>query len=151
MITRRQTLGLLAAIPATTLLSRPAFAASPEVFSDGGFAIRGFDPVAYFKDAAPVEGSDEFTSEWKGAIWKFASADNKAAFDADPEGMAPQYGGYCAFAVSKGGIATTDPDAWTVHDGKLYLNYSLNVRTIWSEDIPGNIEKADANWPGVLA
>ncbi|NNF24928.1 MAG: YHS domain protein, partial [Rhodobacteraceae bacterium] len=75
---------------------------------------------------------------------------SKALFDADPAAFAPQYGGYCAYAVSKGATATTDPDAWTVHDGRLYLNFSTTVRSIWQEDIPGNIARADANWPGVL-
>ena len=71
-------------------------------------------------------------------------------FDADPEKFAPQYGGYCAYAVSKGATAPTDPNAWTVYDDKLYLNFSTDVRSIWQEDKPGNIAKADANWPGVL-
>lgn len=148
MLTRRSLLGLLALSP---FVARPAFAASPEVFSDENGAIRGTDPVAYFTEGGPVAGSADHSVMWRGAEWRFASAENMAMFEANPEAYAPQYGGYCAFAVSKGGIATTDPKAWTIYEGKLYLNYSLTVRTIWSEDIPGNIMRADDNWPSVLA
>lgn len=152
MLTRRTLLGLVAATPiAIPFLARPAMAASPEVFSDDNGAIRGIDPVAYFTEGSPVAGSPEHTLMWRGAEWRFASAENMATFEMDPEAYAPQYGGYCAYAVSKGGIAKTDPEAWTIHDGKLYLNFNLTVRGIWSEDIPGNVMKADANWPSVLA
>ena len=87
---------------------------------------------------------------WKGAIWQFASAPNMAAFEADPMGYAPQYGGYCAYAVSRGYTASTDPEAWTLHAGKLYLNYSISVRAQWRPEIAENIALADANWPKVL-
>lgn len=147
MITRRTTLVLIG----TGLLASamPALAAPP-VFQTDGLAIRGFDPVAYFVASAPVKGDAAHQSEWNGATWQFSSAENKALFDGDPEKYAPKYGGYCAYAVSKGGTATTDPDAWSIVDDRLYLNYSVTVRTIWSEDIPGNISRADANWPDVL-
>jgi len=148
MLTRRKALGLIAATP---LFARPAFAASPEVFAVDGVAIRGADPVAFFTQGAPVIGSSDHALSWKGAAWHFASAENMAQFEADPAAFAPQYGGYCAFAASKGGIATTVPEAWTVYEDKLYLNYSTNVRSIWLQDVPGNIAKADANWPGILA
>jgi hypothetical protein len=123
----------------------------PEVFSDRGAAIRGYDPVAYFSDAKPVKGSEQFTHQWKGASWRFASAANRERFAAVPEKYAPQYGGYCAYAVAHGYTASIDPDAWSVVDGKLYLNYSPSVRAQWRKDVPGFIRKADANWPGVLA
>ncbi len=148
MLTRRTALGLIAATP---FIARPAFAASPEVFSNDNGAIRGFDPVAYFTTGGPVEGTDDLKLMWRGAQWRFADPVHMGMFESDPEAFAPQYGGYCAYAVSKGGIATTDPEAWTIHDGKLYLNFNLTVRGIWSQDIPGNISKADANWPSVLA
>lgn len=113
-------------------------------------AVSGYDPVAYFTDGKPVEGSSAFEYEWKGAAWRFASAENLAAFEADPEIYAPQYGGYCAWAVSQGYTASADPDVWRIVDGKLYLNYSRAVQQKWERDIPGNISKADANWPKVL-
>ncbi len=150
MTSRRAFLGLMATVPAAAMLARPAFAAEPNVYQTGGVAINGFDPVAYFTEEKPVEGSASFTSDHDGATFQFASAENKAMFDADPAKYAPQYGGYCAFAVANGYTAKTDPDAWSVYEDKLYLNFSKGVRRRWSRDIPGNIAKGDANWPEVL-
>lgn len=149
MPNRRDVLALIATASAVTLVA-PLAHAKEKWFVDGGFAIRGYDPVAYFTQSSPVEGDDAFTSMHDGTTFRFASADNKAMFDAEPARYAPQYGGYCAYAVSKGGTATTQPDAWTIVDDKLYLNFNTTVRGIWSEDIPGNISKANANWPAVL-
>lgn len=149
MLTRRRFSALCLAAPAALAVT-PALAATPPVFAPDGIAYGGTDPVAYFTDAAPVPGRDDITSDWMGVTVRFATEDNKAAFDADPEAYAPAYGGYCAYAVSKGATAPTDPEAWTIHEGRLYLNFSTQVREIWREDIPGNVEKADRNWPGVL-
>ncbi len=150
MLTRRTLLSTAVAAPAIALFAQTASAAEPEIFMVDGVAIRGTDPVAFFTDGEAVAGTSEFSVKWKGAIWFFASAENMETFMADPGAYSPQYGGYCAFALSKGSLASTDPEAWTIHEGKLYLNYSVNVRTIWSEDIPGNIALADANWPTIL-
>lgn len=147
---RRAFLGLVVAAPVVGTLATPAFAAEPRVFSRRGAAINGYDPVAYFTDDKPVRGSEDFTSEYDGAVWRFASAESKATFDADPETYAPQYGGYCAWAVANGYTAKTDPDAWSIEGGKLYLNFSKGVRRRWLKDVPGNIAKGDANWPRVL-
>jgi len=149
MTTRRTFLSFMAAAP-MAMIAVPAYAAKPETYADDGIAINGYDPVAYFTESAPIEGDAAFSSDYKGATWLFASADNKALFDADPVKYAPQYGGYCAYAVSKGSTASTSPNAWTVYDGKLYLNFNRTVRGIWKNDIPGNVAKADANWPKVL-
>jgi YHS domain-containing protein len=127
-----------------------AAAQKPPVYSDNAGAIRGYDPVAYFTDAKPVEGSDKFTHTWKGATWRFASAENRDRFVAAPEKYAPQYGGYCAYGVAGGYTVSIDPAAWSVVDGKLYLNYSRGVQSDWNKDIPGYIRKADANWPKAL-
>jgi YHS domain-containing protein len=113
----------------------------------GSVAIEGTDPVAYFTAGKPIAGSSEFEHEWMGATWRFASAANRDLFAADPQKYAPQYGGYCAWAVSQGYTAKIDPEAWTIVGDRLYLNYSKEVRTQWSGDIPGNITKGDANWP----
>jgi YHS domain-containing protein len=113
-------------------------------------AVSGYDPVAYFRVGKPVEGSGEFTTQWNGAEWRFANAQNLADFKESPEKYAPQYGGYCAWAVSQGYTASSDPEAWKIRDGKLYLNYSKSVQQTWAEDIPGNIAKANANWPKVI-
>ncbi len=129
------------------------FAASPahadKVYQSWGTALEGTDPVAYFTVGKPVEGSSDFAYEWNGAEWHFASAENRDMFAADPEKYAPQYGGYCAWAVSQGYTASTDPDAWKIVDGKLYLNYSKGVQERWQKDVSGNIAKGDENWPGI--
>ena len=128
-----------------------AKAAKDEIFTGliEGVGAGGYDVVAYFS-GQPAKGQENFTTKWNGAIWRFANADNRAAFEADPVKYAPQYGGYCAYAVSKGSTAKGDPEAWTVVDGKLYLNFSEGVRETWRQDIPGNISAANSNWPKVL-
>lgn len=134
----------------TVLLLAPlAYAKSP-VFTTGNGAIRGYDPVAYFSQAKPVKGSNQYALEWNGASWHFTSAENRDRFQADPKKYAPQYGGYCSYAVANGYTASTDPQAWSIVNGKLYLNYSLGVRESWRQDIPGYISQANNNWPGVL-
>lgn len=116
----------------------------------GRTAIDGHDPVAYFVEGRPIKGSREFTHEWRGAVFRFANAKNLAAFQAAPEKYAPQYGGYCAWAVSQGYTADVDPDAWKIVDGRLYLNYNRDVQKKWEADVPGHIRQADANWPVLL-
>lgn len=133
-------------------ISKPAVAKDPVytgIFSS--LAVSGYDPVAYFTEGKPVEGSSKFEYEWKGATWRFANAKNLETFKADPEAYAPQYGGYCAYAVSFGSTAPTDPDAWTIVKGKLYLNLSPSIKRRWALDISGNIAKADRKWPGIEA
>jgi YHS domain-containing protein len=127
-----------------------AFAAESPVFATGDGAIRGYDPVAYFTVGEPTPGSDQFTASWQGATFKFASATNLELFNADPAAYAPQYGGYCAYAVAKGATAGTVPDAWTIVEGRLYLNYSRAVQQRWRKDVPGHIKAANRNWPAVL-
>lgn len=122
------------------------------VYSDptSGLAIRGYDPVAYFTEGEAVAGSADFQHEWQGATWQFSSAENLVAFASNPEAYAPQYGGYCAKALSEGNLASIDPEAWRIVDGELYLNYSPEVQQQWLQDVPGNIAKGDANWPEIL-
>ena len=155
MIARRVMIaGLVAAtvaVPAAFLAGQDARADTPDVFARRGVAIGGVDPVAYFTQGRAAEGRAEHSLMWKGVEWRFSSAEHRAAFEADPEAYAPQYGGYCAYAVSEGYTAKIDPEAWTNHDGRLYLNYSRSVRDRWSRDIPGRIARGDANWPGVLS
>ena len=127
--------------------------AKAEIFTGNsdGIAIRGYDPVGYFTVGKPVEGKAEFATEWKGATWRFASAENLATFKANPGKYAPKYGGYCAYAVSQGYTASTEPDAWKIVDGKLYLNYNKSVQKRWEKNIPGYIADANTNWPGIEA
>ena len=116
----------------------------------GNVAIEGYDPVAYFLESKPVEGSDSHQSEWSGASWHFKSAENKALFDANPEKYAPQYGGYCAWAASQNTVAGIEPEQWTIVDGKLYLNYDAEVKGKWLVDTAKHIADGDKNWPGLL-
>jgi hypothetical protein len=120
-----------------------------EVFTESGIAIRGYDPVAYFVESKPVKGLDEFNFNWKDATWKFSSSKNLELFKFDPEKFAPQYGGYCAYGTAEGHKAPTQPDAWTIVDSKLYLNYNPDVKTMWMNDQQKLIEAADKNWASV--
>lgn len=130
----------------------PAFAAGSKVWTDfWGYAIRGYDPVAYFDEGEPVEGLAEHEIEWNGASWRFSTAERQERFLADTAQYAPQFGGYCAWAVAQGYTASVVPEAWDIVDSKLYLNYSLSVQKKWRSDVPGHIAKANANWPEVLA
>jgi YHS domain-containing protein len=130
-------------------LAAAAYAAGETNADSSGLALKGYDPVAYFTEGKPVRGTPEFTATHEGATYRFASAANRDAFAAAPAKYAPQYGGYCAFGMASGYKAPIEPDAWTVVDGKLYLNYNQSVRSRWSTDVPGYVRKADANWPTV--
>ena len=149
-LSRRAALGLLAAPALVTLAPRAALAREPETFQVNGLAIRGIDPVAYFTDAAPVAGVAANGLMYRGAEWRFVTAANRAAFEGDPERYGARFGGYCAFAASRGYLAPTVPEAWTVHEDRLYLNANLRARTLWLQDIPGNIAAGEKNWPGIL-
>jgi YHS domain-containing protein len=149
-LTRRSLLVIALALPVAGTILRPALADEPEIYAPDGVAISGYDPVAYFTDNQPVRGKAAYALRWRGATWYFTDGQNMEAFEMNPSAYAPQYGGYCAYALSKGAIASSAPEAFTIHDGALYLNNSTAVRTIWKQDIPGNIRKANANWPTVL-
>lgn len=129
--------------------SGAAVAADPKIYKSWGKAIKGYDPVAYFTASKPVEGDSNYTHDWNGATWQFANANNRDLFKADPEKYAPQFGGYCAWAVSQGYVAPTDPEAWKVVDGKLYLNYSASVQKQWASNQSKFIADGHANWPGI--
>jgi YHS domain-containing protein len=119
------------------------------VNQSGGVAIKGYDTVAYFEKAMPVKGSSSFETKWNGATWRFASAAHRDLFIADPARYAPQFGGYCAWAVSNNYTADIDPEAWKIVDGKLYLNYSKSVQKMWESDREKRIRLAEKNWPGL--
>lgn len=140
----------IAIFTAALLLSLPVFAAKDAVFSTGEGAIRGYDPVAYFSQQRPVKGDRQISHRWNGADWFFASEKNRDDFASAPEKYAPAYGGYCAYAVANGYTASTDPEAWSVVDGRLFLNYSQGVKRRWEKNISGYIKSGDQNWPGVL-
>lgn len=115
-----------------------------------GIAIRGYDTVAYFTVGKPQKGSDEFTTEWEGATWKFSSQEHLDLFNAEPEKYAPQYGGYCAYGVAQGNLVKIEPELWTITNGKLYLNYNKKFNNRWKKDISGYIKKADDKFEGLL-
>lgn len=127
-----------------------ALADSPIFYSAQGAAISGFDPVAYFTVGHPVRGSSSYAIVWKGARWQFSSAENLARFEANPRAYAPQYGGYCAYGLAIGVLSSTEPDAWVVHEGKLYLIHNARLREIWNADAEGYVARANLNWPRVL-
>ncbi|MCV2874911.1 YHS domain protein [Rhodobacteraceae bacterium XHP0102] len=150
MITRRDALlGGLALPLFGGLLGQAAF--SQQYFTRDGVALRGYDPVAYFITGTPQSGDEAFAAEWGGTVWHFTSAQNRDLFLNAPESYAPQYGGYCAWAVSEGYTAPIDPDAWRIVEGKLYLNASRRIQNRWERDISGHIARADANWPVLRA
>jgi YHS domain-containing protein len=124
-------------------------AADPPVYQVNGVALGGTDPVAYATEGRPVEGDAAYSASYDGATWHFASAVNRDLFLSDPERYAPQYGGWCAYAAAKGAKAPTDPDAWSVINGRLYLNFSEDVRSRWLGDAADYIAAADAAWPAL--
>lgn len=132
----------------------PTAAADTDPIYTGTFsnlAVQGYDPVAYFTVGEPVKGDKDFSTAYQGAQFRFASQENLDAFLADPEAYAPQYGGYCAWAVAQGYTAKGDARRWSIVDGKLYLNYNRKVQSDWEADIPGFIQSGDQNWPVILA
>ncbi|HOX83753.1 MAG TPA: YHS domain-containing (seleno)protein [Chryseolinea sp.] len=131
------------------LASLSGIAQKAEVFSTSNGAIGGYDPVAYFTVGKPVMGDPKISFHWHDADWYFSSEQNRDAFKISPEKYTPQFGGYCAYGVSDNHKAPTDPDAWTIVDDKLYLNYNLNVKKLWSKDRAGLIKKANDLWPTV--
>lgn len=124
--------------------------AEGRIFTRDGLAIGGTDPVAYFTQGKPVQGSPGYQLEWRNATWQFVSAEHRDRFQAAPETYAPQYGGWCAWAAARGEAAATIPEAWKIVDDKLYLNYNRRIQRRWESDIPGNIEAADEHWPNIF-
>ncbi|MCI4664778.1 MAG: YHS domain-containing protein [Neomegalonema sp.] len=127
-----------------------AQAAETDTFTRDGYALSGYDAVSYFKDSGPVKGDDAYTYEYKGAKYRFASADHRDAFAANPAKYAPAYGGFCAFGTAMGFKVPTDPKVYKIVDGKLYLNLNGGVQKRWEKDIPGFIRGAENNWPKIV-
>ncbi|MEM1374729.1 MAG: YHS domain-containing (seleno)protein [Pseudomonadota bacterium] len=145
---------LIKAAVAFCFLSAPAFA-GPQYVDDTGFAVSGYDVVAYFSldqvavgESQPdgVPGRADITAEHNGATFAFASEANRDAFLADPERYTPAFDGHCAYGVAQGGKVPANPNLWRIVDGQLYLNITRNVVGFWEEDIPGNITLAGGNW-----
>jgi YHS domain-containing protein len=141
-ITRRIIMNFSFALLLLSGLGSVAIGKSPT----GEIAIKGYDTVAYFTMGKALKGNESFTFPWHGMTWYFSTKENRDLFAASPEKYAPQYDGYCAWAMSEGRKAVTDPEVWKIVNGKLYLNCSKAAYEKWSKDIPGNVKKADANW-----
>ena len=139
----------LAALVLAFALSAPAMAAQAINTNGSNFAIGGYDPVAYFTDGKAIRGAKAYTHEWGGNAWRFRTEENRDAFAAAPDKYAPAYGGYCAYGVAEGYKVRIDPRAFTIVDGRLYLNYSKGIKKRFDSDRPGYIAKADANWPAL--
>ena len=125
---------------------RPARAVSAINVDSNDVAIRGYDPVAYFTDGKAIKGSTNFEYVWQGAHWRFASDAHRDLFRADPERYAPRYGGYCSMGLAMGEYSDTDPEAWTIVNGKLYLNKAKWVRDIWRKGAKAYIVTSEINW-----
>ena len=136
-----------AALVGLLLASQVAFGG--DFFEVDGVAMRGYDVVAYFEANQPTKGLPAYRHEYLGSTFLFASDANLKKFVAHPEKYAPQYGGFCALGTANGYKVKTEPDAFKVVDGKLYLNYNRKVLEIWTQDQPGYIKLADKNWPDV--
>lgn len=136
------------------LVARPAFAKEPRWYNNGsGYGADGADVVAYFSldaSAKGVAGIAEHSVDWNGSRWRFANAEHLAAFTANPEKYAPQFGGYCSWAVSQGYTAHGDKNAWSIENGKLYLNYNNRIRKRWLRDVSNFISQGEANWPRII-
>jgi hypothetical protein len=150
MTSRRAVIASLVALPAASIFPRSLLAMEPKVFATAGIAMRGIDPVGYFTAGTPVQGVPDHALMWRGATWHFASAASRVRFEMNPTSFAPRYGGYCAYGVAQGRLTPSDPTAWSVHDGALYLKRDQGERDAWRRDILGNVAKADAHWPDVL-
>ena len=138
-------LGLLVGIagPAAAGADAPV----PAVNAQEGIGLKGYDPVAYFINRAPTQGSEQYSYVWKGTTYRFASEENLQRFKADPEKYLPQYGGYCAYALSLNRIADINPSRWAIVNRKLYLNNGFVAEKLWSLDKSGNVASGDRNWP----
>ena len=134
---------LSAAVLLVSVVATPAFATDVTNSTPG---ISGYDPVAYFTEGKPMKGSGYHVAEYQGVTYAFASNDHKDMFKDNPGKYVPAYGGYCAFGVAVGKKFVSDPEAWKVVDGTLYLNLDKDIQSKWLQDVPGYITKSEANW-----
>jgi hypothetical protein len=132
-----------AATPGRVSVTKPV----PALNTPDGSALKGYDAVGYFTDGKPIDGSDAFTYRWRGTNWRFASAEHRDAFALEPERFAPAFGGYCAYAVSRGTTADGDPHQWALVNGKLYVNNNAFAMQLWDRDRVDNIAAGEVNWP----
>jgi len=139
-------------IAAVLFSALSTFATAKDLLNlDGsGVAIQGYDPVAFFTDGRPVKGNPQFQSEYRDAKYYFVSAEHKATFDKEPAKYEPQFGGYCAYGVSRGRKVPIKIEAWQIVNGRLLMQYDLDIKDKFNQDQLGNLRKADQNWPGLV-
>lgn len=144
----RRDIGFIASLMllATVALFPLPASANEDVNIVDGYAVHGYDVVAYFVAGEPTQGVDEYTAEYQGAVYRFSSAENKALFESEPSRFVPEYGGFCALGTAMGRKVDGDPLLWSIRDGKLYLNLNDEVQTMWQEDPAAFIRGADHNW-----
>lgn len=124
---------------------------APEIYHRDGLALLGADVVSYFQAGRFLPGDPAYALMWRGLRWHFASLGNRAAFEINPQAFLPQFGGYCAYGLAHDQIVPSDPAAFTVDRGRLYLNHSLDVRRLWRANQARYITLAEANWPVIRA
>ncbi|WP_171127999.1 MULTISPECIES: YHS domain-containing (seleno)protein [unclassified Ruegeria] len=147
MLTRRSFLtGLSCSVFVTAAQARTA----PLYFSADGAALTGYDAVSYFQLGRPQIGREDISLRWKEATWRFASVENRDRFERNPRAFAPAFGGYCAYAMVTGQLSATDPLAWQIVEGSLYLTSSLEIEKVWRQNTKVNIIRAERYWPKVL-
>lgn len=147
MLSRRAfvtSLSCLAVAPMVRAQNKPMY------YAHDGAAISGYDAVSYFKMGVPVQGQRDIALIWKGARWQFDSEENRDRFERNPRAFAPQFGGYCAYAMTKGMLSSTDPAAWQIVKGKLYLIHSEEIARIWKRNVSKYIREAEDHWPTAL-
>lgn len=134
---------------AALFISAIIMAQPAKINSKDGIAIKGYDPVAYFTLGKAVKGIPELSYQWGGTTWQFSVKAHLDSFTVRPEKYVPQYGGFCAYGCSENHLSPTDPEAWTIVNGKLYLNYNLRTRVAWLQDTASRIKNADTYWPAL--
>ena len=139
-------------VASTSLMWASSSSAAPKHYTGyvRGVAVGGYDPVAYFTKGKPTKGSKAFSTKWDGVTWRFANTQNMEKFLKNPKKYAPQYGGYCAYAVGIGTLAKGNPNNWKIVNGKLYLNITRDIQNTWERKQSYYIKQGDKNWPHVL-
>jgi YHS domain-containing protein len=142
---------IIKSIAATVLLSSSVFAGELVNISGASkIAVSGYDPVAFFTDSKPVNGSPFVAATHQGATYFFASDEHKKLFTENPDKYTPQFGGFCAYGVGLDKLLPVDINTWQVRNGKLYLNLNGDILKKFNADFEGNVAKADKYWPGLL-
>jgi YHS domain-containing protein len=136
---------LLVATPAI-VFAFDANSSRPVNVNEKGVALRGFDPMSYFTAKGPVMGSDDYKFVFDGATYWFASSENLAKFKANPTQYAPKFGGFCAMGIAKEKKIDSDPTAWRIVDGYLFVLQNKDVQKAWLVDVSGNLKVATVSW-----